>query len=157
MYDFTFPVHGKAAFIVTPQSDRAIPRTEPIKPSQKIAELALSVGDMFFHVDRRRTYVIREIGEHGVRCVFQRSSGDFAEEEVGAFTLTTSMRLVEKGNPEYWHSYLLKPQGSGKTYRSKPTIVGLFMVDERIRKIGQGKHLAFHKEDIKEHYSWYKF
>lgn len=157
MYDFAFPVHGRAAFIVTPQSDRAIPRTEPIRPSPKIAELKLHVGDMYYHADRRRTYVVREIGEHGVRCVFQRTSGDFSEEDIGAFTFTTSMRLVEKGNPEYWHSYLLKPQGKGKDYQSKPMIAELFKADERIRKIGEGKHLAFHKEDIREHYPWYKF
>lgn len=158
MYSFDFPVHGRrATAIVTPKEEQAILRSEPIKPSPKIKELGVAVGDMYFFEDRRRTIVVREINENAVKCVFQRTSGDFAEEDIGAFTFKAAMRLVKRADPEYWHSYLLRPQVKGKTYQSKPKIVELFKTDERIRKIGEGKHLAFHIEDIKEHYPWYKF
>lgn len=157
MYDMTFPVHGKAAFVVTPQSDRAIPRSEPIKPGPKIIELGAQVGDMHFHEYHRRVYVVKEICENYIKCVYQRASGDFSDENISAHNFKMNMRLIKKGNPEYWHSFLVRPQGKGKELQSKPVIVGILKEDERIKKIGAGRELSFHIEDIKEHYPWYKF
>jgi len=155
MYGFEFPVHGVAVDIVRPKDEQAIQRRElVIHP--KIAALDVTVGDVYWYENRRRHYVVQEILENAIRCVYVRKNGNIAEENLGAGEFSVNLRMKEKSDPRYLHSFLVKDQRKYRKGMDRKRVIDLFLSDERIRKLGSASLLKFCKEDIQEHYSWYR-
>ena len=157
MLESDFVVHGdRANSLVTPSEDRVIYRGREKIVNPVLETFDIGIGDMYKHRAAGHFYVVKDFEGNLVVYIYQQANGNLKEKKEFGYIFKADTVLLEAGDPEHLHSFLLQPHIVEKRMWNKVEIFRLFSSNPNIKRKGVGRYIRFCKEDIAREYPWYK-
>lgn len=157
MLESDFVVYGdQANSLVTPREDRVIYRGREKIVNPVLETLDIGIGDMYKHRAAGHFYVVKDFEGNLVVYIYQQANGNLKEKKELVYIFKSDTALIEAGDPQYLHSFLLQQHVVEKRMWNRVEIFRLFRNNVNIKRIGEGRYTRFSKEDIAREYPWYK-